>query len=65
MENQKYNFEINAGWFNDKTLPLETYRAKAQLDLEKTERNCIILNSIKTEVVIETKILVNEPIEIQ
>lgn len=47
------------------TLTLETYRGKAQLDLEKTERNCIIMNSIKTEVVIETKILVREPLEVQ
>jgi organic hydroperoxide reductase OsmC/OhrA len=45
------------------TLPLETYRAKAQLDLEKAERECIIIDSIKTKLVIETKILVNTALE--
>lgn len=41
------------------TLPLETYRAKAELDLEKAERDCIIFDSIKTKLVIESKILVS------
>jgi uncharacterized OsmC-like protein len=45
------------------TLPLETYRVKAELDLEKAERECIIIDSIKTKLVIETKILVNSALE--
>jgi organic hydroperoxide reductase OsmC/OhrA len=41
-------------------IPLETYRSKAESVLEKTERNCIIANSVKTQIIIETKILVSE-----
>jgi organic hydroperoxide reductase OsmC/OhrA len=43
-------------------IPLEAYRDKAESVLEKAERNCIISNSVKTKVVIETKILVSEPV---
>ncbi len=43
-------------------IPLETYRLKAESILEKTERNCIVRNSLKTEVIIESKILVNQEI---
>ena len=43
-------------------IPLETYRGKAESVLEKTEHNCIIGNSVKTKIVIETKILVSEPV---
>jgi organic hydroperoxide reductase OsmC/OhrA len=43
-------------------IPLETYRDKAESVLEKAERSCIIGNSVKTKVVIETKILVSEPV---
>ena len=42
------------------TIPLETYRGKAESVLEKTERNCLVRNSLKTEVLVETKILVSE-----
>ena len=41
-------------------IPLETYRAKAANVLETMERDCIIKNSVKTEVSIEAKILVSE-----
>jgi organic hydroperoxide reductase OsmC/OhrA len=41
-------------------IPLEAYRKKAESVLEKTENNCLIANSLKTAVSIETKILVNE-----
>ena len=41
-------------------IPLEAYRQKAESVLEKTESNCLIANSLKTTVSIETKILVNE-----
>jgi organic hydroperoxide reductase OsmC/OhrA len=41
-------------------IPLETYRHKAESVLEKMESNCIIANSVKTQIVIETKILVSE-----
>jgi organic hydroperoxide reductase OsmC/OhrA len=41
-------------------IPLETYRNKAESVLEKAERNCIIANSVKTQIIIETKILVSE-----
>jgi organic hydroperoxide reductase OsmC/OhrA len=41
-------------------IPLETYRRKAESVLEKVERNCIISNSVKTQIIIETKILVSE-----
>jgi organic hydroperoxide reductase OsmC/OhrA len=41
-------------------IPLETYRPKAESILEKAERNCIIANSVKTQIIIESKILVSE-----
>lgn len=43
-------------------IPLETYRDISESVLEKTERNCVIGNSVKTKIVIETKILVSEPV---
>ncbi len=41
-------------------IPLETYRVKAVNVLETVERDCIVKNSVKTKVAIETKILVSE-----
>lgn len=56
-------FSFHKVWlFPTLILPLETYRLKAELDLEKAERQCIIIDSIKTKLVIETKILINTTI---
>ena len=44
-------------------IPLETYRVKAEAVLEKAKDNCPIINSIKTTVVIDTKIIVNELVD--
>jgi organic hydroperoxide reductase OsmC/OhrA len=56
-------FSFHKVWlFPTLTLPLETYRVKAESDLEKAERQCIIIDSIKTKLVIETKILINTTI---
>jgi organic hydroperoxide reductase OsmC/OhrA len=41
-------------------IPIEIYRSKAESVLEKMERNCIIASSVKTQIIIETKILVSE-----
>jgi peroxiredoxin-like protein len=61
MSNGVFAFH-NALLFPTLVIPLETYRDKAESVLEKAERNCIISNSVKTKVVIETKILVSEPV---
>ena len=43
-------------------IPLETYRVKAANVLETVERDCIVKNSVKTEVLIEAKILVSDSV---
>ena len=39
----------------------EAWRAMAVLALEKTQKNCLISNSISAEIFYQSKILVNEP----
>ena len=64
MENRVFAFH-QVQLFPTLVLPLETYRSKAESVLAKTERNCLVKNSIKTTVSIEAKILVSELVESQ